>query len=283
MTMKGVMTERPISKNAAATTECNDGTVCENFAPCVPHPTNEGRYVCDCFKARAGDDRAVNYAGVYCEHQATSYCQAGGGVSAHAFCTNGGECERTVGRTEQHAGCKCPGGYAGDFCQFVEGGQPSDWTVEHFMHPSLASVYGRDQGSGKSKTMAGGIVVGATIAFVFMAFLVFGFVHGHLVVDFPTLRDKFKRNEKESDATSGEVAGLAGRRSSGAFFGGRSVYKKKTATGSHVTPDTLEADGGVLTEALGDQGLVEQNLASVEVEQTTSLDEVDLDGGGELA
>jgi len=266
----------------AAVTECNDGTICENWSPCIPHPAKEGSYMCDCFEAHAGDDQdqVVNYAGVYCEHRATSYCQSGSAVSAHAFCTNGGECKRAVGRTEEHAGCKCPGGYEGDFCQFVEGSKPSDWTLDNFMHPSLVSVHGRNQAYSESSSIAKGFLIGASVAFVLLALLAWGYFY-----DYHALKEKLKRSEKESDTGSAdETTSLGGRRSSGsssAFFGGKSVYKKKTSTGDFVTPDTLEADGGTLTEALGEnQELVEKNFADVDVEQKTSLDEVDLNDGG---
>ena len=230
---------------------------------------------CDCFEAHTENDQA-KFAGVYCEHRATSYCQSGSDISAHAFCTNGGECKRTVGRTEQHAGCKCPGGYLGDFCQFV-GSKPSAFTLDSFMHPSLASVYGKNQGSTGTSSLARGILIGGSVAFVFMAIFVYGYLY-----DFHSLKDKLKRNEKEIDtASGGDVGGPGGRGSSNTFLGGKSVYKKKSS-GNFVTPDALEADGGVLMEALGDQNSVEQNFAGVDLEQKTSLDEVDLNGGGEL-
>jgi len=44
-----------------------------------------------------------------------------------------------VGKKEKHAGCKCPG-YEGEFCQFVEGSVPSDWTLDNYMHPAIISA-----------------------------------------------------------------------------------------------------------------------------------------------
>mmetsp|Transcript_29784 Transcript_29784/g.54917 ORF Transcript_29784/g.54917 Transcript_29784/m.54917 type:complete len:285 (+) Transcript_29784:200-1054(+) len=265
--------------------ECNDGTICENSSPCTPHPTKEGSYMCDCFKAHdSNNNQLIKFAGVYCEHPSTMSCESGSKTSAHAFCTNGGECKRTVGKTEEHAGCKCPGGYEGDYCQFVEGSKPSDWTLDNFMHPSLASVYGSEQGSSGMGAVLG-IMIGAGVAFVLMTFVVIG-------VYVPSLKNKLHPNEKEMDTASADQNGsLGGRRSSvasprnTAFLGGKSVYKKKTSTGHFVTPDTLEADGGVLTEALGDQGLEEIDVEDLDVDQKTSMEEVDLDevGPGELA
>jgi len=197
--------------------------------------------MCDCFKAHdSNNNQVTNYAGVYCEHPSTSFCQSGSKTSAHAFCTNGGECKREVGRTEEHAGCKCPGGYEGNYCQFVEGSKPSDWTLDIFMHPSLASVYGSEQGNA-GVTAIFGILIGAGVAFVLMSFVVIGYMYG------PSLKNKLRPNEKERQ---------------------------------FVAQDTMEADGGVLTEALGDQG-----LEDVDLDQKTSMEDVDLDDGapGELA
>lgn len=118
------------------------------------------------------------------------------------------------------------------------------------------------------------------------------------------LKRRFSRNEKESDtanpdgggprSTSGMVMGmvLPGRRGStgmaspgvagassvtspqnAGFIGGKSVYKKRAVSGGAgsstgpfvATVEALDADGGVLMEALDD------------VDQVPSMEEVDLD------
>lgn len=272
--------------------ECADGTICENSSPCVPHPAKEGSYMCDCYSARDENQNSlVKFAGVYCEHKATSYCQSGDPYSEHAFCTNGGECKRLVTRTDEHAGCKCPGGYEGDYCQFVEGGRPSDWELSNYMHPSLSSVYGSNQSNAGSVVLA--IMIGSLVCFVMICAFAVGYVY------LPSLKDKFNHNEKEMDTGATEES-LGGRRSSMAerftispanssFLGGKSVYKKKESSTTFVTGDTMDADGGVLTEALGGtkpgatmeetQGLDggEQGLEDVDVDKATSMEEVNLD------
>ena len=110
--------------------------------------------------------------------------------------------------------------------------------------------------------------------------LLFGILAGYLYCG--SLGSVIRRDGKEMAATAAssndeddiqqQQTGvvLGGRRTSTAkspqnasFVGGRSVYKKKTSTGQFVTADTLEADGGVLQDALDDM-------------QSTSMDEVDL-------
>mmetsp|Transcript_26354 Transcript_26354/g.33709 ORF Transcript_26354/g.33709 Transcript_26354/m.33709 type:complete len:284 (-) Transcript_26354:250-1101(-) len=263
--------------------ECNDGTICENSSPCISHPTKEGAYMCDCFQAHGGSNSLIKYAGVYCEHPATSYCETGVDTSAHAFCTNGGTCIRSVSKTEVHAGCDCPRGYDGNYCQFIQGSMPSDWTIDNFMHPELHSLYGANQDSGIGPML--GIVIGAAVAVGAMAFIVVGYVYG------PKLKSKLVRSEKEMDTASeadGAESAASRPKSTSSFVGGQSVYKKKNSTGQFVTADTLEADGAVLTEALGDiqnTGSMD-GLEDVDVEPKTSMEEVDLDDDnkpGEMA
>lgn len=153
---------------------------------------------------------------------------------------------------------------------------PSDWAVDNFMHPSLVSVYGSEQGNnGMGAILA--IVIGAGVAFVLMAFIVMGYIYG------PSLKNKLRPSEKEMDTSSAnDNGGLGGAVASptNSFVGGKSVYKKKTSTGHFVTTDTMDADGGVLKEVLGDHG-----LDDLDVDNKTSLEEVDLDdvSPGELA
>lgn len=224
----------------------------------------------------------MKYAGVYCEHAATSYCQKGVSTSEHAFCTNGGECKLMVGRKEEHAGCKCPMGYEGHYCQFVRGSKPSDWGFTDFMHPALVNAYGGTQNGGSSNGAAMAIVIASCVGL----FLMVGIVLSYLYCG--TIKAKLSQSRKEMDSANGvtEISdfpdvGLGGRRSSVAspqnasFVGGKSVYKKKNSTAHFVTADTLEADGAVLQDAMG----IEEN-------NSTSLDEVDLDdepNTGEMA
>ena len=250
--------------------------------------------MCDC---SAIDTDVIKYAGIYCEHAATSYCQKGSDKSAHAFCTNGGECKFKVDRKESHAGCKCKPGYTGNYCQFIEGSMPSDWNVGDFMHPAITNPFS-SQGIDTGGVV--GIVVGAALAVLLIAGILAAYLYG----DTAGKRLIFRRpanpfNRKEMDtATNGTDSAsssptnniaLGGRRTStikssdAEFIGGKSVYKKKTSTGAFaVTPDTLEADGGVLTEALDALDDMAQAAGDGEDEggmrsRAGTLEEVDLD------
>lgn len=266
--------------------ECPDGTICENSAPCTPHPSKEGSYMCDCYSALDENKNSlVKFAGVYCEHQATSYCQSGDPYSAHAFCTNGGECKRLVTRTKEHAGCKCPRGYEGDYCQFVEGGRPSDWELSNYMHPSLSSVYGANQPN--EGAVAAAIVIGSLVCFILICAFAVAYVY------LPSLKERLKRNEKEMDTGAAEES-LGGRRSSmngdrfsvspanSSFIGGKSVYKKKETSNVFVSGDTMDADVGGLTETLGEDkpgATMEetQGLEDLDINKSMSMEEVNLD------
>lgn len=255
--------------------ECSDGTICENSAPCVPHPTKESKYMCDCAAAR-GPAEDMKFAGVYCEHAASSYCQRNSeSYSDHAFCTNGGECREYVGRKEEHAGCKCPPGYEGHYCQFVEGSMPSDWTLTDYVHPSLVHTYPSSSGIGAGGIA--GIVIGSAAGLL----VIVGVLAGYLWCG--SLGTKLRRDGKEADTGDRTFQGEGGRSGSATspqnaqFIGGKSVYKKKTSTGNFVTPDTLEADGGVLRAALGEGGAGDAAAgADVDVDNATSMEDVDL-------
>jgi hypothetical protein len=291
---------RALASLDASTTECSDGTICENSAPCTPHPLKEGSYMCDCISANGGAiDSAVKFAGIYCEHQATSYCQRGSDESAHAFCTNDGECRLMVGKNEEHAGCKCPRGYTGSYCQFVQGSMPSDWTLDNYMHPALVNAYSTNEAGANPLT---GILIGAGVGLAVIA----GILVMYLYCGFQDLKAKLQRSQKELDTANGDDAGavLGGRRESAVsprgitseFIGGKSVYKKKTSTstGGFGAPGVLEADGGVLTDAMAEHHEQIPSVGDVEGgKESTSMEEVDLDdlpsslqgngGAGELA
>lgn len=113
---------------AASTTICPDFHRCYNGAPCVEHETNEGSYYCNCL---AIVDQNDIYAGLSCEHVATSYCNDNGVVDPISFCTNDGSCQRMVNyddHTQQdhyHGGCDCLDGYKGDVSSIFEGKKKS--------------------------------------------------------------------------------------------------------------------------------------------------------------
>lgn len=252
------------------TTECEDGTVCENNSQCTSHPIKEGKYICDCTRILSVKD-VQRYAGIYCEHPATSYCVRDTKKTSHAFCTNSGECKVYVGKNEKHEGCKCPAGYAGHYCQFVEGSVPSDWTLDNYMHPSLASAY--DEEEGMSMSQIAGIIAGSVLGLV----VIFGMLAGFLFCGRLGLTPVgFKRKDKDGNESffGSDAAG-----GSSEFVGGKSVYKKKTATstGNFATADNLDGDGFMLTEVVEGEAAEETNQetnASMDAMDEVNLDEL---------
>lgn len=244
---------RSLAWDESIITECDDGTICENRSKCVEHPYKEGKYICDCLSA----SNDIFFAGLYCEFKATEYCGKLGNPNP-TFCANMGTCRKSVGRSEEHVACQCKPGYMGDYCQFVEGSMPSDWELSHFMHPALLGGQ-----SGLTSAAIAGITIGtllATLLVVALGFMWCG-----------RMNKAWSRNDKEMDTNGGAAGNGASD-----FIGGKSLYKsKRNTTGAFaVTSDTLEADGGVLTDALQDkEDLQEVDLndlpSSLELEEET--------------
>mmetsp|Transcript_9945 Transcript_9945/g.15289 ORF Transcript_9945/g.15289 Transcript_9945/m.15289 type:complete len:245 (-) Transcript_9945:78-812(-) len=94
---------------------CEDGHRCLNGSMCTENPNDEGSFYCDC-------DEIIDsvYAGIHCEHKATSFCTSSGEVSRTSFCTNEGTCSVKTGDPIRgpYIACKCKAGYEGDHCQF---------------------------------------------------------------------------------------------------------------------------------------------------------------------
>ena len=201
--------------------------------------------MCDCILA-TGSFEHEKFAGVYCEHKATSYCKR-----KAFFCTNGGECR------DYDDGCKCPPNYEGHYCQFVKGARPSDWSAMDYMHPALVNAYhnssSRGGSNGNSMSVVGIVaIVGCVI--VVVGFLTAAFAGGRLKL--PASIGSRRRGQKEMETAASNNTGSE-------FVAGASVYKKKSSSGAQfVTEDTLEADGAVLTAALegsgGDSAMMEE-------------------------
>eukprot|EP00540_Astrosyne_radiata_P008060 CAMPEP_0116836906 /NCGR_PEP_ID=MMETSP0418-20121206/8361_1 /TAXON_ID=1158023 /ORGANISM="Astrosyne radiata, Strain 13vi08-1A" /LENGTH=237 /DNA_ID=CAMNT_0004466737 /DNA_START=70 /DNA_END=786 /DNA_ORIENTATION=+ len=111
--------------------ECSDGHRCENGSVCTENPYDEGAFYCDCDESMF--DQA--YAGLYCEHEATTYCTFNQEVSKISFCTNGGTCKADVTVESAHLGCDCPPNYDGEHCQFVLGTKPDGWPYDGSSQP----------------------------------------------------------------------------------------------------------------------------------------------------
>jgi len=78
---------------------------CLNGGLCVD---NGDEYTCDC----RSDDGLVPHAGEYCQHVATVICKG----AFNSFCTNNGICKDVID-TEDHPGCVCSDGFAGEYCE----------------------------------------------------------------------------------------------------------------------------------------------------------------------
>mmetsp|Transcript_10786 Transcript_10786/g.22974 ORF Transcript_10786/g.22974 Transcript_10786/m.22974 type:complete len:302 (+) Transcript_10786:332-1237(+) len=257
--------------------ECYDGTICENNSRCVPHPFKEGSYMCDCKSvirdAQGGNASPTSFAGLYCEHRATTYCQKDSSSSLHAFCTNNGECLKFVSKTQAHTGCKCPKGYEGDYCEYVVGSAP-DWEFD--LNRLSAMGYETGYNGGSSSSFAGdgggampiiGIVVGSVVGFIAIAVMLTCFLWTGTITDKIAGLAKGKKSSSEN-----------GNGTSSEFVGGQSVYKKKASSTRAlvIAPEAIDADGGMLTEAMREkqQQLELEEIGSPSKEE---LHEVNLD------
>ncbi len=139
--------------------------------------------------------------------------------------------------------CQCPSGYVGDYCQFVQGSKPSDWQLNHFMNPVLMGMGGVVHSEGLTDGAIAGISVGTVLAALLVmtwAFIWCGRMNKH-----------WSGNEKEMDTGDGNVGSSS--------VGGKNLFKSKRNSTSAfaVTPDSLDADGGVLTNALEEKDEME--------------------------
>ena len=88
--------------------QCLDGHRCENGSSCAEHPAEEGKYYCDC------DTSNGDFAGLFCEYEAETYCQMPQQTSSSWFCTNMGTCVlSTGGSSEAQWTCDCPEDFDG--------------------------------------------------------------------------------------------------------------------------------------------------------------------------
>jgi hypothetical protein len=67
---------------------------CLHGSGCVP---DGDEFTCDCREAATG---LTSYAGKYCEHVATEFCQ-GPGANPESFCTNHGTCLGEIGKGQE--------------------------------------------------------------------------------------------------------------------------------------------------------------------------------------
>lgn len=144
---------------------CPDGHRCENGSSCAQHPMEEGTYYCDCGTS-PGD-----FAGLYCEYEAETYCQLQQETTSNWFCSNQGTCVLSTtggGTSEAQWTCDCPTDFDGPHCQFIRGNVPREWPGFDF-DPATATLSDPSQYSNKrNKDGSGesGLHVGVTITIV---------------------------------------------------------------------------------------------------------------------
>ena len=167
-----------------------------------------------------------------------------------------------------HGGCKCPRGYAGEYCQFIEGSVPSDWEVLNY--PSIAAAR-----VGVTGGMAGGKVAGIVMGTLMSVAFIFGMLFLSIYTGKLAMRIPYSFGEKELDTNDNE---------NDEFIGGKSVYIKrrstKTANCLMVSPEMLEADGSVLTDAIAESSQDDEEATDNESPTkggSIGLQEVDLD------
>jgi len=106
-----------------------DDHTCFNGSSCVKeHSSDNGNifYRCECDVNKSVMD--APYAGKYCEHIATTFCEGGSDGFSHSslFCTNGGRCKnKDPNAGTKHKGCNCPDGWEGDHCEIQVNNVPS--------------------------------------------------------------------------------------------------------------------------------------------------------------
>ena len=198
---------------------CPDGHMCDNGSVCVENALDEGQYSCDCDSI--GNEK---YAGLRCEHRATSYClHSPEGRTSESFCTNNGKCIQLVSRGDDpHYGCECPAGYVGDFCQFIEGSVPKNWPT----NSDGSSSYPYTAQEKNENAAIAGVIIGI-LAVITVATL------------YALVRKKTHKTAMEITAELGEDAAV------------QSPTSASTADGSDLV---LEADGAVLQEAVKNAG-----------------------------
>lgn len=120
-------------------TVCPDDHRCENLSSCVELMGNEGSFFCDCDTQKLHNEvqyEKVRYAGLYCEHEATDFCDSG------HFCVNNGKCH-----PKKDGVCKCLSAYSGSHCEFLQGSAPYGWaTVDYARNFGSAGALGEEGG-----------------------------------------------------------------------------------------------------------------------------------------
>lgn len=110
-----------------------DQHTCFNGAECRKERASSGEvfYRCECDAANSNLE--ASYAGRYCEHIATTFCDQSGSDGSFgestSFCTNGGACKPKESSEEKHSSCDCPPDWKGSHCQTPVESQSSESMV----------------------------------------------------------------------------------------------------------------------------------------------------------
>jgi len=145
---------------------CPDSHRCDNGSSCAEHPTDEGKYYCDC-GTTSGD-----FAGLFCEYEAETYCQLQQETTSNWFCTNQGTCVLSTGAPEAQWNCDCPAEFDGPHCQFIRGNVPRDWPGYDF-DPATATLVSTKN---NKKYSEGGLHIAVSIFIGLAVFVVLALV-----------------------------------------------------------------------------------------------------------
>ena len=187
------------------------------------------------------------YEGLYCEHEATHFCDGkDGSISSSAFCTNGGTC---LGDSKSGFICDCPQGYIGDHCQFISGSMPDEWDKT----PAF-SIYKTGSANSDGKP-GGGAVAGIAIGLLMVVIGLGVYIYNkkdEIAKDIKHVMGSVK-NQREVEFVDNE--GEAGVAEGGNEDEEAPVSPAKSIQSNASGADLeLEADGSILQEVMSEAG-----------------------------
>lgn len=179
------------------------------------------------------------YEGLYCEHEATHFCDGkDGSISASAFCTNGGRC---LGDNKSGFICDCTEGYIGDHCQFISGSMPEEWDKT----PAV-SVY-KAGSAYKGDKPSGGAVAGIAIGLLVVVIAIGIYVYNN--------KDEFAKDIKHLVGTAKKEAEVVDSSAEGGDEDEEAPSPTKSVKSNASGADLeLEADGSILQEVMSEAG-----------------------------
>lgn len=187
------------------------------------------------------------YEGLYCEHEATHFCDGkDGSISASAFCTNGGTC---LGDSKSGFICDCPQGYIGDHCQFISGSMPDEWDKT----PAF-SVYKTGTANSGGKP-GGGAVAGIAIGLLVVVIALGVYIYNKKDEIAEDIKHVMGAVKKQKDVEVVDNEGNAGAAEGGDKDEEAPVSSDKSIKSNASGADLeLEADGSILQEVMSEAG-----------------------------